>query len=131
MNKIENSISFKIGDLVEWTSQASGSTTTKQGTIVMVLPADFKLNQNVSMVDNLVKSLNCSPFDARKLSNFRGTESYLVGVNKNFQDTWLMRYGTKSKLYWPHVSGLKLVRRANENESDSLKYVQESLLAAV
>lgn len=119
---------FKLGDLVEWTSQASGSTTTKQGTIVMVLPADFKLNQNVSMVDNLVKSLNCSPFDARKLSNFRGKESYLIAVNKNFKDTWLMRYGTKSKLYWPYVSGLNLLRRANENESESIKSVQKELV---
>ncbi len=76
---------MKIGDQVEWTSQAGGYTRTKRGEIVAVVPA------------------NTMP-EMRKVSRYgggmaRGHESYLVKVPGK---------GT----YWPRVPALRLVGRS-------------------
>ena len=76
---------MKVGDVVEWTSQAGGCTRTKRGEIVAVVPA------------------RTMP-DTSKVSRYgggmaRGHESYLVKVPGK---------GT----YWPRVAALRLVGRS-------------------
>ena len=70
---------FKVGDRVEWTSQAGGSTRTKRGAVVEVVkrgeaPAPISKNRNPGMP--------------------RDHESYLVRVKG-------------SGLYWPRVKALR------------------------
>lgn len=76
-------VAVKLGDMVQWTSQAGGCTRTKRGAIVAVVPA------------------GTMP-DTRKVSRYGGGmardhESYLVKVPGK---------GT----YWPRVNALELIR---------------------
>jgi hypothetical protein len=72
-------VTFKVGDIVEWTSQAAGCTRTKRGEVVEVVPAGC---QPVPMSKN------------RNPGNARDHESYLVRVKG-------------AGLYWPRVSALR------------------------
>lgn len=73
--------SFKKGDIVTWTSQASGFKKKKTGKVVFVLPADHA-------------PWECGWGDSGFGSAPRNHRSYIVDVN--------------GKLYWPLVKHLKL-----------------------
>jgi len=87
---------FKVGDRVGWQSQAAGSTKTKVGTVVRVVPAHEKpgvtSDERVKYSDSV---------DPRSLS--RDHDSYLVQVPA------LPGSKARPKLYWPRVSLLELV----------------------
>lgn len=79
-------LKFKVGDLVTWTSQSQGSTTTKTGRVFAVVPADT------------LPQLYLCGFTGRSGGGFgcpRDHESYLVKV------------GNSRRLYWPLVKKLK------------------------
>lgn len=87
-------MSFKVGDRVQWESQASGSWTEKRGVIVAIVPAS-------------VSPFRCLPgrFEGpihRFDNSFRDHESYLVQVRQC------------RRLYRPRVSSLALDSEAAE-----------------
>jgi hypothetical protein len=77
---------MKIGDRVTWTSQSGGYQKTKTGMIVAVVPAEINPEYHIPRGCRLRYPV----FE-------RDHESYLVKVTN------------QSYLYWPRVSGLKLV----------------------
>ena len=83
---------MKYGDLVEWTSQSGGYKKTKRGFIVAVVPPFCMAHRFV-------------PIDYRKgafnWGMHRNHESYIVKVSGR---------GIPTKLYWPRVAYLKLVK---------------------
>lgn len=95
-------MTFKIGDKVEWTSSAAGTTKTKQGSVIAVLPEGGMPRDVIRLEEQRLYKVMV---DARSL--YRNHESYLVSVP------------TKSgrgrpRLYWPRVSALKLVKEEEE-----------------
>ncbi len=77
---------FKVGDTVEWTSQAGGFTKTKRGVVREVVPPKGRMSSGM----------------ARGLSSIgskRDHESYIVQVTT----------GAKGGVstYWPRVSALR------------------------
>jgi hypothetical protein len=73
---------FQIGDTVKWTSQAAGSTTTKEGRIVEIVPPGITPN-------------------VPKIAGARRVTSYVVEVPR-----------PKSvQRYWPLPQKLKLVSK--------------------
>lgn len=82
---------FKIGDQVEWSSQAQGSETTKQGRIVAVVSAGDRPNRD--NFEDLYKGPGCG-FG-------RDHESYVVRVVAGKTGN------AKPKHYWPRVSALR------------------------
>lgn len=86
-------MSFSMGQTVEWTSQAAGTTLHKQGTIVEVVPVGKKPNQRFK---SLYRNNGVQGVSARK------DLSYVVEVD--------------GKHYWPRVSGLRLVDTEQVNE---------------
>lgn len=83
---------FKPGDLVTWTSQASGKSKTKQGVLIGMVPAMEKVLMYVPASYSLRNS------NEVVLSQRRNHESYLIQVGKS------------KRLYWPLVKYLKLVK---------------------
>lgn len=81
---------FKVGDKVEWVSQSAGFTTRKQGEVVAIVPAGRSPGLGFLERFNLQK-YRCM-FDGL----FRDHESYLILV--------------KTKLYWPRVRYLNLIK---------------------
>lgn len=77
---------FKVGDTVEWSSQAWGSTTTKRGVVAEVVKAGCRPNR--MMFITLYKHGGCGLG--------RDHESYVVLVGK--------------KPYWPRVAALRSVK---------------------
>lgn len=78
---------FKLGDEVEWTSQAGACSTTKRGVVVEVVPAGQR------------------PSDAKqqpvgRYGFSRMHESYVVDVPE---------MSPSRRRYWPHVGKLRLV----------------------
>ena len=85
-------ITMKPGDRVKWTSQSGGYRKTKCGVIIAVVPPGCMAHRFV-------------PIDYRNQSfNWgmqRDHESYIVKVSGR---------GIPTKLYWPRVAYLKLVK---------------------
>jgi hypothetical protein len=79
---------FKIGDEVEWSSQAQGSWTSKRGKVVEVVGAGRFPHKTKSE----------SP---------RREQSYVVDV-----EILLKRGGVKVVTYWPRTDALKLASKA-------------------
>ena len=76
---------FRLGDKVQWRSQAGGYTVDKVGVVVAIVPAG-------------ADPWECLPPGTSGDFGFsRDHESYLV-----------MR-GKRPKLYWPRVTALKLI----------------------
>lgn len=78
---------IRNGDTVEWTSSAAGTSRTKRGEVVEVVPA---YEWPRSAIDGAAGG--------------RNHESYVVHAEA------LVRKGRR--LYWPRVSALRLVERA-------------------
>lgn len=77
---------FRVGNVVEWTSQAAGRPTTKRGEIVAIVPA------GESCLRHVPKGLRTQ----RLGGGFpRNHDSYIVNVN--------------GQAYWPRVSHLAFV----------------------
>lgn len=77
---------FKIGDEVEWSTQANGYTRTKRGEVVAVVEA-FHVPLREHKIDRPGLS--------------REHESYIVRVR-----------GQRTRNYWPRVSGLRKAKNA-------------------
>jgi hypothetical protein len=90
---------FKIGQTVEWTSQANGTTKTKRGEIVAILP-ERECPRMLEIFGADYHSRYRSLVDARSLS--RHEESYIVAVPGKTKRV-------RPRLYWPRVSALKAV----------------------
>lgn len=88
---------FRIGQSVKWTSQAGGHVRTKQGKIVMIVPAT--LSALLRVLEN--KFPDCSVANTYGHGYPRDHESYIVRVSSGTK--------AKDKLYWPRVSALELV----------------------
>lgn len=87
-------MSFKIGDKVKWSSQASGSTKEKIGEIVRIVPAKMRFSEIIVSLNQSGKkfSLKCDGW------SYRSHESYAVFVPT--------KSGKSNHLYWPIVSRL-------------------------
>lgn len=91
-------VKLNVGDIVTWTSQANGSSITKKGTVVEVIPAGKQPSVDVIR----------TPGAARK------HESYVVDVVQVSNGR-----ARKPKRYWPLVSLLKpLVVRLGQQQTD-------------
>jgi hypothetical protein len=99
------SMSFKIGDRVKWTSQAGGYAAEKTGTVVAVIPVGRRFGLLKYLrplnLDEARACYNTGPIDGAGLA--RDHESYLVEVKTGKTDA------AKKTLYWPRVKGLALV----------------------
>ena len=82
---------FRVGDKVRWTSQASGSTLTKVGTVVVIVYA-----HSSAVAEAYNSGLRVA--DKFGWGSPRDHESYLV-------------YVPGRGIYWPRVSGLQLVEK--------------------
>lgn len=80
-------MSFRVGDRVKWTSQAAGHTKTKEGEVVLVVPAGYLPNQLPEMEGRRSPCDTVTP---------RNHESYIVKVKNKHQS-----------YYWPRVSQLQ------------------------
>lgn len=78
---------FHVGDMVEWTSQSSGTRKKKIGTICAVIPAEKRPDPYVG------RSVVALPGGGFGMP--RDHKSYLVLVG--------------NKLYWPRVKYLRMV----------------------
>ncbi len=88
---------FKVGDKVQWTSQAAGSTKTKVGVVVGVVPAASSIERHPVFRD----------WNERLCYGgglLRNHESYLVAVEYGTP-----QHGIRKALYWPRVKGLRMV----------------------
>jgi len=85
---------FKLGDQVKWTSQAAGSTTTKTGEVVVIVPAGKTPRE--AMTDEQRRSSLPKRYDGWP----RDHESYIVKVKIGKTDKAM------PALYWPRVKGL-------------------------
>lgn len=91
---------FKVGDSVQWTSQAGGSTKTKIGTVVALVPGGRSSAEHVrSEVDRRVRAgTHRSAFGG---GWDRPEPSYLVEVPQGTTAR------AKPVLYWPVASRLR------------------------
>lgn len=87
----------KLGDVVIWSSQASGTSSLKQGTIVAVVLPEISPNR---IVREVVKRYGASDA-AFGWGTARNHISYVVLVERGPT--------RKPKLYWPRASQLNLV----------------------
>jgi hypothetical protein len=87
---------MKIGDQVSWKSSSAGTTLTKRGVIVLVIPPASKPRFSIEkyMEGQHARDINARPM---RLSEdlTRREESYVVEVKNK-------KHG--AKLYWPLVS---------------------------
>lgn len=77
---------MKIGDIVRWTSQSQGSSTTKEGEVFDILPTGSQPSKEMYPI--LWKGVGPG--------SGRNKESYIVKVG--------------SKFYWPIASKLEIVQ---------------------
>lgn len=91
---------FKKGDVVTWGSSAMGSTTTKTGKIIAVIPGGKGSYDKVrDEIRRIQQSHNTSAFG---FGSGRDHESYLVAVPQGTTGR------AKPKVYWPNVKALSL-----------------------
>lgn len=86
---------FKKGQKVYWTSQAAGSSKTKHGTIVAVVPGGTDPRRVVHELPAKLKN-KLTEGSFYGYGTGRDHDSYLVAVEGK----------TKTQLYWPLVSKL-------------------------
>lgn len=79
---MKSSVTFAVGQQVQWTSQSRGSSTTKSGVVVAVVPPGKRPSR--SAFPDLYRGAACGLG--------RKHESYVVRVGHQH--------------YWPRVSGL-------------------------
>jgi len=96
----QNEKGFKVGDIVSWSSQAAGTTTTKVGTVVEVVPAGREPTKM-----------------ARAVGSTRKHVSYVVDVPRFAKKS---KQPLKPESYWPIVSLLSMhvVDGANNARTD-------------
>lgn len=87
---------FSVGQTVQWTSSASGSTKTKRGTVVAVVPAD---KRGLRVRDLLGDELLGYSINGLDCILYRKHESYVVAVTD--------KPGCMPRLYWPRTSALQ------------------------
>lgn len=91
---------MKVGNTVEWTSQARGITKTKTGVLLAVVPA------NTDLQSVIAKKVNTKKFDTSPVRNTiqkkvkRSEKTYLVAVNTGSK---------RQKVYWPRIKDLATV----------------------
>lgn len=94
---------FAVGDLVTWQSQAQGSTVTKSGTIIAIVPPETDPNKAIPPdLQDKVRQ-----FDA---SGTRKETSYLVAVPTP--------KGKSCHLYWPRVKHLRKIAPSHKKKQD-------------
>ena len=94
---------FKVGDWAEWSSTAGGSTKTKQGECVAVVPPGGKSDKYAAAL--YVKSNKIYVASAMdSCGTPRDHESYIFALPA-------LPKGRVRKLYWPRVSGLSKIRK--------------------
>jgi len=81
---------FKVGDIVEWESQAGGKVRKKEGEVVEIIPAGVQIT---IILDKRGYHYSRRNFDGSP----RNHKSYLI----------LTREG---RLYWPRVNRLRKVK---------------------
>lgn len=88
---------MKVGEQVEWTSQARGVKKTKVGVLLAVVPA------NTDLATVVAKKVNEKKFDTSPIRN-----TIEKGVTR-FEKTYLVAVDTGSKrkkVYWPRFKDL-------------------------
>jgi len=93
---------FNVGDKVSWTSSVHGNVTTKEGSVVGVVPA------HMGQVDEVLKHMDerhRAKIELRSMDSVRAHESYIVSVPDGYRPG-------KHMLYRPVVSKLRLVSKA-------------------
>jgi len=91
---------MKVGDLVEWESQAAAYWTTKAGKIVAIVPDDVNPLKTGFGRKAYYENTHRIMFDG----GYRPHKSYLVEVPGG------KTAKAMPKLYWPRVNQLKLVK---------------------
>lgn len=100
---------FQVGQVVEWQSQANGTTVTKRGEVLAVIAPNTYMCGS-----DLIQILG---FDYKRRFNVsslgwgdkRNHTSYLIAVPGKTSKA-------KPKLYWPRVSALKATLAATERK---------------
>ena len=82
------SMNIKVGSSVEWTSQAGGTTRTKRGLVIEVVPQGTR-----------PKSRSKDPGSPRSHESYAIRASVIDGSELQKKRTWI---------YWPKVSKLKV-----------------------
>lgn len=92
---------INIGDSVEWTSSAAGTTKTKRGKVVAIVPAKGLASVVTFFCQDWRERYSASGLNS--LSFFgRGHESYLIAVPTKTGRG-------RQCLYWPRTSQLRKV----------------------
>lgn len=109
----ENFMTFLLGDSVTWTSQSNGTTRTKTGTIVAVVPPNVTLTKVFAQRADLNQhNYNLDNIPSLYYTYCRPRESYIIAV------TMLTRTGKRKarpQLYWPRVAWLQKAREEAED----------------
>ena len=95
-------MSFKLGNVVTWTSQAQGTAKTKTGNVLAIVPPGVKA------VDVLVKVVTERHASLTGVGMSRNAESYLIEVPGPTPSS-------KMRLYWPNVAALSLASKTTPN----------------
>ena|SRR3990167_3829641 len=98
----QNTPQFIVGDRVKWTSQANGTTSTKQGIVVAVIPAGKELWRILDQDGFLRGEYGISTLECRSMP--RTAESYLVAVQASAK---IRKRKAKQTLYHPKVGLLR------------------------
>lgn len=96
--KTKFDISLKVGDEVEWSSQAGGFEQKKRGKVVAVVPPGIRPYNLLSAMD--LHNRNTHAIDPRSFG--RKQESYIIEVPGKGKGA--------AKLYWPLIGRLELVK---------------------
>lgn len=91
-------MSFKVGDVVTWTSQAQGTAKTKTGNVLAIVPPRMKA---IDVLVNVVTERHAS---LTGVGMSRNAESYLIEVPGTTPSS-------KMRLYWPNVAALSLAAK--------------------
>lgn len=95
--KQQNPIVFKVGDKVQWTSSAAGTTATKEGKVVLVVEAGRGSAREVEHFLRNNRKTHVSKYGG---GWDRYETSYVVEVSGSTKNS-------KPKLYWPVASLLR------------------------
>lgn len=88
-----DSAGFKVGDKVQWSSQAAGHTKTKEGIVARIVP------------------VGTEPWKIINGSELEPMSRQFDGTSRNHESCLVVVTGPRGgkNLYWPRVSSLKLV----------------------
>jgi hypothetical protein len=104
---------FKKGDAVQWTSQAGGKYTTKEGTVYAVVKAGSSVFNSFKKD---TEDVYTPQFDVTT-DKTRKTDSYLVAVKNPVENK-------KDLLYWPIAKQLEL--KVDAKPEPVIIYIEES-----